>query len=526
MSQRTPSLKLKPPTAQVPKQEPQDSPPPATPASSTKIKLKFGKKGTSQTPAPQPPSDAGPAPTTKPKPARKSKPTPKKRALEEEPELQSPDEDPSVSAPASVPKPKKIKFTSHGHSPAPAASGRVLLRTKTKGQIPRRPHGVGYDSEASDREDDPMISESIILRMAPGPDCDYLRAAVTSGSFGMTKDGGADVRIRFLRSDGRRAVITIRKQIYAAILVDLPCIIEAMKSWFPKNGWMKSADICQMLMVLGSITKEEDAVDYPLPLAKGELDEKTWQWAHGITPPMHWVRKRRFRKRISVRTVMEVEAEVEELLRRDEECEGEPKIEIIDRADQGSEAPSEDLYGEDEDAEGDLDDQDQQAETPLDTIEGEDEDAENARMAELFERQMMANDDAEHDGTQPLTSTGPSFESPAGLDTASTPPSLAATPSAIVTPSPAVDTSSAADDDEDQEESSDEDEADEDQVERQQEMQKLKEEVEDLEAAIKGEKAKLEVTNNKMLRKRLEDKIQGLQGDLELKIKAMEGANT
>ena len=532
MSKRPP-LKLKFSTAQVPKQEPQDSPPPATPSSATGLKLKFGKKTTPQTSAPQP-SDDGVAPvpksSAKAKPGRKPKPTPKKRALEEDvdPPTSEDEEASALRSTSSQQQKKRIKLSIHGATQVSTHTGPTILRTKFKGKAPKRPHGVGYDSEADDREEDPMISESIILRMKPGPDCDFLRAAITAGNFGKT-----DIRMRFLREDGRRALITIRGNHYAAILVDLPCVIEGMKSWFPKTGWMKSVDICQMLMVLGQIKQkdldkvDEEAMNYPLPLGKGELDEKTWQWAHGLTPPMHWVRKRRFRKTISVRTVTEVEAEVEELLRRDEECEGESKVEIIDRVDRGSEAPSEDISGEDEDAEGDVDDQDQQAETPFETIEGEeDEEAENARMAELFERQMMAGDEEnEPDTSQPLTSAGPSFESPAALETVSTPASFPATPSAAATPAAAVvETSSAAEeDDESDEDDEDGDEPDEDQMERQQEMQKLKEEVEDLEAAIKGEQAKLAGTQNALLRKRLADKIRGLQGDLELKVKAMDG---
>ena len=531
MSKR-PSLTLKFSAAPVPKQESQDSPPLATPSSATGLKLKFGKKTTPQTAAPQPSGDgAAPAPksSAKAKPGRKPKPTPKKRALEEDVDPPtSEDEEASALRSTSGPKIKKIRLFSHGATQVQAHTGPTILRTKVKGQAPKRPRGVGYDSEADDREEDPMISESIILRMKPGPDCDYLRAAITAGNFGKT-----DIRMRFFREDGRRALITIRGSHYAAILVDLPCVIEGMKSWFPKTGWMKSVDICQMLMVLGQIKQkdldkvDEEAMNYPLPLGKGELDEKTWQWAHGLTPPMHWVRKRRFRKTISVRTVTEVEAEVEELLRKDELCEGEPKIEIIDRVDRGSEAPSDDISSEDEDAEGDIDEQDQQAETPLETIEGdEDEEAENARMAELFERQMMAgNDENEPDTSHPLTSAGPSFDSPAALETVSTPASYPATPSGAATPAAAVvDTSSAAEeDDESDEDEEDGEEPDEDQMERQQELQKLKEEVEDLEAAIKGEQAKLAGTQNALLRKRLADKIRGLQGDLELKVKATGG---
>lgn len=40
-------------------------------------------------------------------------------------------------------------------------------------------------------------------------------------------------------------------------------------------------------------------------------------WPHGISPPLHHVRKRRFRKRINKRTIESVEQEVERLLEED-----------------------------------------------------------------------------------------------------------------------------------------------------------------------------------------------------------------
>ncbi len=371
-----------------------------------------------------------------------------------------------------------------------------------KGRRPKRPRGVGYDSEASDRELDPVITESIILRMAPGPDCDYLRSTIAAGNFGPKKEGGADVRLRFLRSDGRRACLKIRKNQYAAILVDLPCVIEAMKSWFPKTmGWMKSADICQMLMVLGKISHEGEAMDYPLPTGvKGEFDEKTWQWAHGLTPPMHWVRKRRFRKRISVRTVMEVEAEVEEMLRLDAECEGKPIIEeIYERPDRGSDDDEEEdgeAFNNDDDAEGEfIDETDHLVETPLDTIEpAEDEEAAHARMAEEYEREMMLALSTEP--SPPTTST-----------------SLAPTPTPPTQhpPSPSPSSSSDADSEE---------ELDESQTERAQELQKVKEEVRDLDELVRAEQGKLAATGNQLLKRRIVEKIKGLTQDRELKLAA------
>jgi transcription initiation factor TFIID subunit 7 len=40
-------------------------------------------------------------------------------------------------------------------------------------------------------------------------------------------------------------------------------------------------------------------------------------WPHGLTPPLRHVRKRRFRKRASRRTIESVEEEVERLLEQD-----------------------------------------------------------------------------------------------------------------------------------------------------------------------------------------------------------------
>jgi transcription initiation factor TFIID subunit 7 len=40
-------------------------------------------------------------------------------------------------------------------------------------------------------------------------------------------------------------------------------------------------------------------------------------WPHGITPPLHHTRKRRFRRRVNRRTIESVEQEVERLLEQD-----------------------------------------------------------------------------------------------------------------------------------------------------------------------------------------------------------------
>ena len=52
-----------------------------------------------------------------------------------------------------------------------AASTKIRIRTQ-------KDVGLGYDSEASDREDDPAIEEQIILRCRPGEDTEYLKSCL------------------------------------------------------------------------------------------------------------------------------------------------------------------------------------------------------------------------------------------------------------------------------------------------------------------------------------------------------------
>ena len=93
--------------------------------------------------------------------------------------------------------------------------------------------------------------------------------------------------------DPRRAVVRIRRNLYAAKLVDLPTIIETSKTLDKKNLY-KTGDICQMLLVGEQISHEETILAYP-------SKPSDYIYPHGITPPLRWVRKRRFRKRISNR---------------------------------------------------------------------------------------------------------------------------------------------------------------------------------------------------------------------------------
>ncbi|CCJ28357.1 unnamed protein product [Pneumocystis jirovecii] len=166
-----------------------------------------------------------------------------------------------------------------------------------------RESGLGYDSEASDREDDPHIEQQFILRMCKGEDLEYLRKAVEEKTIG----NGADFSIKF--KDNRRAVVFVNGHMYSAKLVDLPCIIESSKT-FDRKTIYKVADICQMLLVGDRIEDEEVVTVVP-------IKHSEYVYPHGLTPPLKWVRKRRFRKRLSHKTIEMIEAEVTRLLSLD-----------------------------------------------------------------------------------------------------------------------------------------------------------------------------------------------------------------
>ncbi|SZF06070.1 unnamed protein product [Blumeria hordei] len=214
-----------------------------------------------------------------------------------------------------APPPKRVKIqvaTTNTSTPTSAKTPITpALVFKQKGKPPRRNPGEGYDSEASDREEDPAIEEQFIIRiLGSSENCEYLRQLIAEKKIGVARD----VNMKFLDPDGRRATLTIRDQMYAATMVDLPCILEAMKSW-DKRGWWKSADIAQMLLVFAPIKTEAEALTIPLPTA---VDPVTHQYPHGITPPMQYARKRRFRKRLHKTQIEAMEDAVERLLKEDE----------------------------------------------------------------------------------------------------------------------------------------------------------------------------------------------------------------
>lgn len=387
----------------------------------------------------------------------------------------------NVVQPASA----KIKLSFGGFAPKTPTTP-VVLKAKVKGKPPKRPLGDGYDSEASDREIDPAIEEQFVLRMVPGDDCDYLRKAIAEKKIGLSRQqNGADVYMKFFHADGRRAAVTVRGNHYAATLVDLPTVVEGMKSW-DKRGWWKSADICQMLWVFAPIHKEDEAKTIELPKI---VHPETFQYPHGLTPPMHDARKRRFRKRISRTAIEAVEDAVEKLLEADTKA-ASTRYEMIDLDAKEPGSESEGSYDYDEDAEGELDD--------------------NAYFGTVHHPSM--GDDMAADLEADLEKA---FDA---VSAAATPTGF--TPSAVMeSPSSARDMEDDSGDEslEEDEEGEDGMEVDENERARLAQLQGTKEDIADLERQISNVQAQHAQQVNPILKKRLEDNIRKLKAELQLK---------
>lgn len=432
-------------------------------------------KGTPQATPSGPPRSSALIPNSKTKAGRLTKPTAKKREHDE-----FGDDDITIDQ---QPKSKKrvVKLVQKQN-----------IVIKPQGRPPLRPAGEGYDSEASDREEDPMIEEQIVFRMIPGEHCDYIRQAIEENKFGPRRDGGADIRMVWLEDESRRAVLYVKGQAYAAVLVDLPTITEGMKTFDRKNCY-KSTDICQMLLVFQAVANEKEAKTVPLPSAM----EPGFKWPHGLTPPMHDCVKRRFAKVISRKEIEDKEAEVERLLRIDAESQS-SKWELVDDR-QLKEA--EELVEYEEDA------------------EGEDEDIEYYQPQEPAAITSAADLEAD---LEAAFEEAASTVSPATMPEGVTPMTATEiTPAAQVQET--VEDSDESVEDEDESDSDDED-LDEDEQTRMDEVKGVRAMIADLKAQLKAKEEDLKkptVAGSVILRKRVEDTIRTLKGEIQLKMSSI-----
>jgi transcription initiation factor TFIID subunit 7 len=407
----------------------------------------------------------------------------------------------------------KLSIKPKGAVPgAPQRTGTTLVKLKGAGKPPVRPPGVGYDSEADEAEADPAIESQFILRMPPGDDCDLLRKAIEEKKIGVSvAQGGPGVQFRFFDREGRRAMITIQGRNYAASMVELPTVVETMKSW-NKKDWVKTADVCQMLLVLGQVQNEEEAKKYPRP---GLIEPDSHRFPHGITPPMRWARKLRFRPRKSYLDVERAEAQMNKLLAEDEVAQA-TKYELVDSDHESDESESEDeempnapepegtpVEEVDADlleqmlAEGLVDEDDVQIEGDPETISAllqpEDPNAEPATPATAHEVALHA---LQQNGTITLETE-----------------TAASTPAAA--------TSADDDDDDDDDDSDEEDDVDDAAVAEEQRKEQLRREIAELDEAIESSMADLQKHTNKLYKQRVQTTIDKQKADRDIKRKQL-----
>ncbi|KAK6441128.1 hypothetical protein LTR95_002652 [Oleoguttula sp. CCFEE 5521] len=507
----------------------------ATPSSGGGFKLKFSKGAQSPAPVPETTLDQGNGDGAKKKRqyARKDRdPNTKKRQADDDsispapkrPANETLERKPSLmiklphKAPLpAVPAPAKTRISLK--KKVSAGPKQILRSLHVRGQAPERIPGNAYDSEDSEREKDPSIEQHLVLRMQPGEDCDYLRNAINERKIGIPlAEGGADASIRFLDRDFRRALITIKGRMYAAAVVDLPNIVETMKSW-DRKVFYKVSDLSQMLLVLGKCNDDHEAKSMPLPARV--VDPTTMQFAHGLTPPMHWVRKRRFRKRLSYRDTANVEEEVNNLIADDDRAladGGSTTFEMISREslERSAEPEESRFYDDEDDAEGEA----------MSTIEnGNAEDTEQYEEEDAMgEEDMDALFDAGQEDTmvappQAITATPQQLQSTVTSPNGNETPTTAPTPLDANSPAGTPAQSSGDDDDDDDDEYSSDEESivDEDAVARAAERAQQMEEIHDLEKEVELQKQRIAAQKNQLLRDKMGRQLASLEEDLRIK---------
>ncbi|KZS91134.1 hypothetical protein SISNIDRAFT_414571 [Sistotremastrum niveocremeum HHB9708] len=350
---------------------------------------------------------------------------------------------------------------------------KLKLSEKAASQAPVSSFLGNYDRELDSDDEELAFEEQFILRLPPGDDLERLRKMVAA------REISNDVWFKF--KDSRRGVFHIGNSTYSSKLVDLPCIIESQKHFDGKHMF-KVADISQMLVVEEKIQGDEAS-----HVSKGfNIDD--FIWPHGITPPLHHVRKRRFRKRLNRRTIETVEQEVERLLREDEMATT-TKYEVLENVNpdlSDSEfIDRDDLPGDEAVTPFRADSELGDAPTPMAGNEGAD-----------GEGGAEGGEDDEDDSEEGDIDEELAAELDVALDSQE----------------------EDSDDDEEDEEEDEEEDDDDDDDENVQARRLLNEEIRDLEAAVTKKATEIERSHNPLIKRRFEESLKKLRADLDLKL--------
>ncbi|XP_067945710.1 transcription initiation factor TFIID subunit 7-like isoform X1 [Watersipora subatra] len=188
--------------------------------------------------------------------------------------------------------------------------------------------GKGKLADSKRKDDIIELEQQFILRLPPGQAM-ALNHEIESGNYlkdNLFIDQNPESRWGHVRYGGE--VITSK-------LVDLPCIIETLKTTDNKTFY-KTADICQMLIASNDMDPSDDGSESP---RKKKDKEKKYAHPHGVVPPLKNVKKRRFRKTLRKKPIdlASIEKEVKRLLRMDLEAQSVKTEEFTDDDAQGTE---------------------------------------------------------------------------------------------------------------------------------------------------------------------------------------------
>ncbi|KAI1176895.1 TAFII55 protein conserved region-domain-containing protein [Nemania sp. FL0916] len=478
-----------------------------TPSTEKKIRIKVGSRPGTPSLPPTPHASSA----TKTKAGRTSKPTAK--LAESKKRGYDSDEDRPLSVTRAESRPAKAIKLTHKSThkvkaepgPPQPATPISAIRFKPKGEPVPHKLGDAYDSEASDREDDPHRETNFVLRVMDGEPAEYLKRALAEGTLGPKSSGGADFAVQFIDGRERRAMVTINGIHYAAVLVQLPTITEAMKTWDRKN-MMKNSDVTEMLLCFAVVADEAEAKAVLLPPMVSKSDLK---WPHGITPPMHDAPNRRFRKTLSERQWERTQNQVTKLL-EDDAAADEVRTEVIIEED------GDDEYDEEEDAEGE-DEEDAEGEVEPDDYFGDqtqqdvdmDAEAETEIKEEDLLREFLAEDD-EFANSTPATQ----MEAP-------TPMTMGAT-----TPMPPQEEHASEDEEDEEEDISDEDddddeEGDDDDGGQDRERKQQLSELHELQKQLREAEEKLQTSTMPIIKKRILGSIESFKKEISVKKAAL-----
>ncbi|KAK6465061.1 TAFII55 protein conserved region-domain-containing protein [Scheffersomyces coipomensis] len=391
---------------------------------------------------------------------------------------------------------KKPDSSSSSSSNVTEEKPRAVPRVRIK---PTRIPGEGYDSEAPDLEDDPLIEQGIIVRFLNDVNLDFVHNAVDTGDL-------TGVNIKWITRE--KAVVNVNGTLYSARLIDLPTITELYKTVDKKNIF-KTFDICQILLVLHKVIPSELNVekDFEIPeevlfkhplysLSKqAEIKQNKLVLKDGLIDPFEKVHRRFKPRKAPHRVVDDIDLRVNELIRLDDEAE-ESHFELVDPKKTvqryGTGTPSaaatpaatkSSVEPEEFDMEADEPDLEEELQRALDE-EGEFElaDAEGDAAEVEIEGELDAADEIQEEGE--------------------------------IEDEEEEDEEEEDDDDDDDEEEEDEDE---DSKADKQHVKLLEEEIADLEKVVEYNRRNLATANSKMLKMKFQNTYTSLKASLDQK---------